>query len=277
MSARNDDALLLGSIRTIRIFCCYAHKNRVLRDQLERHLGALKRSGQVIVWSDREILPGSVWNDEIDINLNTADIILLLISDYFLNSDYCWGVEMRKALERHQTGKAHVIPILLNPVDCEGTPIDDLQMLPTDRKPITKWPDRHEAFLDIVQGIRRAVKVSQSRQWAGEGTAYYKAKQYDKALVAYEQAIYLEPGNPALYVSKGGTLFHLQRYEEAIIIYDEAIHLDSKCGLAHKGKGKALEAFAPLAQEKYKRLASDAYEQAKALGISSDNIEEDLE
>jgi hypothetical protein len=45
--------------------------------------------------------------------LNRANVILLLISADFLASDYCYDVEMKRAMERHEAGEAIVIPIIL--------------------------------------------------------------------------------------------------------------------------------------------------------------------
>src|SRR5947207_2671872 len=132
----------------IKIFYCYARKDKRLRDELERHLGVLKRSEQVTTWYDREIQPGMDWKREIDKHLNTSDIVLLLVSPDFVRSDYCYGIEMRQALERYQAGRVSVIPIILRPVDWRGTPIGTLQVLPAEGKPITTWRHRDEAFQD---------------------------------------------------------------------------------------------------------------------------------
>src|SRR5260221_3901442 len=117
---------------SVEIFFCYAHEDRTLRNELEKHLSPLKRSELAITWHDRGILPGMDWKHEIDIHLNTADIILLLISADFINSDYCYSEEMQQALGKHREGKAHVIPIILRPVDWQKTPIGNLQVLPDD-------------------------------------------------------------------------------------------------------------------------------------------------
>ncbi len=151
--------MAIDSIRSVKIFYCYAHEDKPLRDELDRHLGALKRSGQITTWHDREIHPGMEWAYEIDMRLNSADIVLLLVSPDFIDSDYCYGREMNQALERHEAKEACVIPIILRPVDCEGTPIDKLQMLPSGRRPITRWHDRDEAFINVARGIREVVRT----------------------------------------------------------------------------------------------------------------------
>jgi len=101
----------------IKLFYCYARKDKPLRDELEIHFSWLKRRYQLTNWHDREILPGEEWEQAIDAHLSTAHIILLLISPHFMASDYCYGKEMGKALERHRARACRVIPILL-PTDC---------------------------------------------------------------------------------------------------------------------------------------------------------------
>jgi len=63
-----------GSAKEIKIVYCYARKDKVLLDELDRHLGTLKRLGQITTWHDREILPGGEWKHEINLQLLTADI-----------------------------------------------------------------------------------------------------------------------------------------------------------------------------------------------------------
>lgn len=94
------------SARAIEVFLCYARKDKVLREALESHLEALRRSGQITLWYDREILPGVEWKREIDTHLDTADIILLLVSPNFMRSNYCYSTEMCRALERHKARDA---------------------------------------------------------------------------------------------------------------------------------------------------------------------------
>lgn len=151
---------LQGNKQTpLSVFISYAHEDEKFRKQLERHLGLLRRQRWIADWHDRQILAGSEWAHDIDEHLEAASIILLLISPAFLDSDYCFDIEMQRALERHKTGEAEVIPILLQPVGWQGAPFAHLQVLPTNARPITKWRDRNEAFLDIVAGIRRAIST----------------------------------------------------------------------------------------------------------------------
>ena len=142
----------------LKLFYCYAHEDKTLHDELDAHLASMKRQKLLEVWYNRQIMPGTHWEHVIDKNLTSAHIILLLVSAPFLNSDYCYGIEMQKALQRDAEGTARVIPILLRPVDWEDAPFSNLQILPTGAKPVTRWADRDDAFEDIAKEWRRVVK-----------------------------------------------------------------------------------------------------------------------
>ena len=141
----------------LKLFYCYAHEDKVLRGALDSHLSILRRQGLIDVWYDGQISPGADWECEIERRLSTADIVLLLVSAAFLASDYCFGIEMKQALQRHEEGTARVIPIILRPVDWEDTPFSKLQVLPSGGKPVTKWQDPDEACEDIARNLRTVV------------------------------------------------------------------------------------------------------------------------
>lgn len=141
-----------------RLFFSYSHKDEDLRSALETHLAMLRREGLILPWHDRRITAGQSWNSEIDKNINEADIIILLISPDFINSDYCYGKELMRALERHESGEAHVLPIISRPVDWTRAPFSKLQALPKDGIPVTTWTNRDEAWLDVARGVRNTVE-----------------------------------------------------------------------------------------------------------------------
>src|SRR5450755_1400697 len=140
------------------VFISYAHEDEALLRQLETHLSMLKRQGLIATWYDRQIDAGSDWANEIDARLEQASLILLLVSADFLASNYCYKIEMQRALARHDAGQARVLPILARPVEWKGAPFARLQILPTDARPITSWTDRDEAWVNVVGSIRRAIE-----------------------------------------------------------------------------------------------------------------------
>jgi hypothetical protein len=149
---------------SLKLFFSYSHKDETLRDELANHLSTLIRQGVISSWHDRKILPGKEWDYQINDNLNTADIILLLISSDFLSSKYCREVEVTTAIERHNTGKACVIPIILRDVDWSDTPFAKLQFLPKNAEPVTSWTNRDTAFKNVAQGIKAAASQIKSER-----------------------------------------------------------------------------------------------------------------
>jgi hypothetical protein len=141
----------------ITVFFSYAHADEALRDRLDRHLAMLKRQGVIDVWHDRRIVPGEPIDEAIAAELERADLMLLLVSPDFLASDYCYEREMRRALERHAAGEAQVLPVILRPSDWHQAPFGHLLATPTDGKPITKFADLDDAFLEVTKAIRAAL------------------------------------------------------------------------------------------------------------------------
>jgi internalin A len=145
----------------LRLFYSYSHKDEKLRDKLETHLKILERQGLIAPWHDRKILAGEEWADDIDENLEHADIILLLVSADFINSDYCFGKELKRALERHDQHEATVIPIILRDVNWTKAPFARLQSLPRDGKAVTSWSNRDAAWTNVSKGIEQAIAARQ--------------------------------------------------------------------------------------------------------------------
>lgn len=152
--------------RPISLFYSYSHKDEALRIQLQDHLAILRHNKWIAEWHDRDIEAGEDWAKAIDRNLETANIILLLVSASFIASDYCWGKEMTKALDRHDQGEATVVPVILKPCRWQSTPFAKLQALPKDGKPVIKWSDPDTALENVAAGIERLVEELRDRRAA---------------------------------------------------------------------------------------------------------------
>jgi hypothetical protein len=137
---------------SLNVFVSYSHQDEKIRDELGKHLKILERTGAITSWHDRQIEVGTEWNAQIHQRLDSAQIILLLISPDFMASDYC-NLELKWAMERHEQGNVRVVPIILRPVHWKPAQFEKLQILPQDGKPITTWANQDEAFLNIVKAI----------------------------------------------------------------------------------------------------------------------------
>ncbi len=141
-------------MEALKLFFVYSHRDGGLRDELEAHLALLKRQEIIDTWHDRKITAGTELDGAIDANLREADIVLLLVSADFMASDYCYGRELKEALDRHRGGSAKVVPVILRECDWHPAPFGKLQALPRDGVAVTGWPNRDEAWADVARGIR---------------------------------------------------------------------------------------------------------------------------
>lgn len=139
---------------SLKIFISYSHKDEAFKDSLITHLSPLKRLKIIEEWNDRKINPGSEWDQVISAKMEESNIILLLVSADFIASDYCFGNELDRAIEKHSKSEAVVIPIVIRHCLWQHTPFAKLQALPKDAKAISSWQDKDEAFTAVSESIR---------------------------------------------------------------------------------------------------------------------------
>ena len=141
-----------------KVFISYAHKDEEFKESLVEHMAGLIRAEIINEWNDRKIMPSQDWSNEISENLESSELILFLISSSFMNSEYCMGVEVKRALQMHKEGKAQLIPIVVRAVDWTDSDLSKLQGLPKDAKPISSWADIDEAWVNVIGGIKNFLK-----------------------------------------------------------------------------------------------------------------------
>jgi len=168
----------------LKIFCSYSHKDAHLRDELVKHLETLRRQRFIEIWHDRRIVPGDKWRQEINSNLDQADVVLLLVSPDFLASKYCYEKELKTALRLAKAGRTRILPIILRPCDWRESPIGQFQALPSDGKPISSWHSRDEIWATIAaelrslaskpsaSSLRPAPRSSTSRRTGSKGSSH---------------------------------------------------------------------------------------------------------
>ncbi len=158
---------------TTRLFIAYSRKDANLLDELKKYLQPIVLKYDLTIWDDKEIDAGATWEHEIKKNLISADIFLFLITADSLASDYFHNQELTFAIERHKKGEVQIIPIIMRSCGWKHSIIADLQVLPTDGKPVRSsyWPFESEAYTDIVEGIERVLlqkKVEKENQLRAE-------------------------------------------------------------------------------------------------------------
>ena len=150
------------------LFYCYADEDKALLNKLETHLSALKREGLIRSWSKQGISPGTNWQYELNNQINRASIILLLVSSNFTHSEHVYNFEIERVVKKRQTKKAIIIPVLIRSCDWEEVKfgehekLSDYEVLPQNRKPVTRWPDSRRS-------IRRDSTGSETSSYQSSG------------------------------------------------------------------------------------------------------------
>lgn len=144
----------------IKLFYSYTHTDEDHRDELEKHLSTLRREGKIDEWHDRKIRAGSDIDKEIDCNMKSAHIILLLLSKDFIKSDECYK-EIEKAFRLKEEKSIEIIPIIVKPClweDVNNGKLGKLLALPRDGKAVTKWENKDCAWLDVYEGLKKVIE-----------------------------------------------------------------------------------------------------------------------
>lgn len=149
----------------IKLFISYSHADEEYKNELELCLKNIKRRYHLLeYWDDRQLFVGELVDKQILECLEAADIVVLLISRSFFASDYCFSIEMERALQQFEQGKNIVIPIIIRETaDWHDFDIGKLTALPTDGKPLDDWTHSDKFWADIQRGIRRQVEKLQAK------------------------------------------------------------------------------------------------------------------
>jgi nucleoside phosphorylase len=143
-----------NGLEPFEVFISYSEDDERFKKQLETHLTMLRREGIIRPWNSQQLELGKEWEQETASHIDSAQIILLLVSPSFLASDQLYEKEMMRAMERQASGNARVVPIILRPVDLGQTPFKRLLALPRNGKPVDTWRNADEIWSSIAQEIR---------------------------------------------------------------------------------------------------------------------------
>lgn len=140
----------------LEVFIAYARADKQHLVEFHKHLSSLKRENVVSIWYDGEILCGDRWESELKPKLESADIIIALISSDFIASEYCWEQELSRGIERHEEGSARLFPLLLR--KCDWNALRHIQLVPSDGLAVTSWPNQDKAYTDVVKHLRKVIE-----------------------------------------------------------------------------------------------------------------------
>ncbi len=215
--------------KPLQVFISYAHQDEDLCGEFIKHLRRLRQDRLIQYWHDRRITGGSDWARQIDEHLNSAGIIVLLVSLDYLASGHCLA-EMRRGMERHDAGEARVVPVILKPCEWETSQFGKLNVLPTHGKPVVEWESHHQGLLDVTKGLRRIAQEVQEQGRRGglpASAARLKFRPWQLAVAGCLALPLIALGflwtKQRQYVAQGDDLLNVGHYEEARASYREAL------------------------------------------------------
>ncbi|WP_299178415.1 leucine-rich repeat domain-containing protein [uncultured Chryseobacterium sp.] len=146
-------------IKMKKIFISYSKADAFYLEKLENHLSVLKRNGTIDTWNCRQLLPGEKWDGKIKKELEEADVIIFLVSDDFLATDYIWDVEIKRAIERENATpeSVRVVPIIVRSCYWEESPLSVYNTAPKKAQVLTLAGNIDEAYTNAVKEIRKVL------------------------------------------------------------------------------------------------------------------------
>ena len=221
------------------VFFSYSHADEQLRDRIERQLSMLRREGKVEAWHDRRIGPGEEFGLEIDEHLETADIILLLVSDDFIHSDYCYEKEMKRAMERHEAGDAVVLPVILRACEWQKAPFGKLNATPPDGKAVMSHPNLDEALLEVAKAVRQVAERLNSG--AARDPYLNPPERAPVRIIQGASAGAARPANSMPSTEFNQEDFKLQCFEDIARFFETSLHRLFRENSAAKGRFRRVD------------------------------------
>ncbi len=226
--------------KSVDVFLGYALEDKELCFEVMKRLKCLEREGLINVWHEYTISPGIEREREILRYLEIAHAILLFVSIDFINSDFCHGAELSRAMKRHEQEEVRVIPIILRSTCLQETLLGKLQALPKGPKPIKDRRDRDTVLTEIEENIRTVIKEFASEKYLQEGYYLVGQKQFEATIENCEQALRLKADSVIAYRLKGFAFLELKKYDEALKAYDHVISSNFNSAFVYKERGDAL-------------------------------------
>ncbi|QQS28078.1 MAG: toll/interleukin-1 receptor domain-containing protein [Sphingobacteriales bacterium] len=141
----------------INLYIAYDEADTEFKEELVEHLSFLRREGLIEIWHKQKIEAGENMEERRKQELDKAQVILLLISSDFVNSDEIYENEVVVSVERHRQERSRVIPVIVRECLWKTGLLSNLSPLPVGGKAVNNWQDRDAAFKNIVSEIQKVI------------------------------------------------------------------------------------------------------------------------
>lgn len=221
---RKDEIKVKASGKKITAFISYSHQDMKYKEKLLNHFSSINKAYDIDIWHDGCINAGGDINREVLKNLDSANLILLLLSPSYISSDFCYNIEMKRAFERYKNGECLIVPILLKHTALtKNMPFYSLKTLPTDRKPLTSFKPQDKGCVDVTGSLMDLIE-----DFINQGNfVSYRSGKHKKRTIKGQTNIYVPLcRNGKLVNHKVGQelLSAIMEYHISLIDFSDAIH-----------------------------------------------------
>ncbi len=226
--------------KKMSVFFAYSQKDIKYLNKIRTDLIILERTLAIEIWCDGKILPGENWNKRILDKLYASKIILLLISQHFLASDYCYNEEMNRALELHKMGKTTVLPIILKDCCWQLAPFSNLEVIPEKGTPILDskaWNNKREPLVQITKKIHEVIQQKlkevsilnkNSSKLLERAIDFKSDENYDDAVKLLLKIIEIDKNSPEAFHELGLISIQMDQINLAKKYLHKAVELDNQ-------------------------------------------------
>lgn len=151
--------------KALNLFISYSHIDEQYFEEFKKHLITLKRNNVIQDYDDLKIMTGDVVDNEIMKMLEKADIIAFLISIDFLNSTYCYEIELKYALSKLKNGEIKILPIVIRQCKWQDSIFKEYLSATKNGNPVSKYDDHDDAWCEVVDNIKRlCIKINELKE-----------------------------------------------------------------------------------------------------------------
>lgn len=150
--------------KTHNVFVSYSHKDdKKWLEMLKAYLRPNEHEGLIKVWSDEKIVASARWREEIQKEIESSTIAIMLVNQYFLGSEFISDYERPMILERADKGGTRIVSLITDYCQFKGSGLDEYQCINTPNKPLIAMTEaeQHKAMFDLAETVTELLQTTE--------------------------------------------------------------------------------------------------------------------
>jgi hypothetical protein len=145
--------------RRKRIFISYSHLDQRWLELLLTHLQPFARKEDIKVWSDRDLPPAALWEQELNVAISAASVAVPIVSANYLASEYVTSVELPALVAAVPERGLRLVWFLASAAAFDKSPLAKIQAAHTPLRPLdsVSVPRRNQVMTEIARSVEAAL------------------------------------------------------------------------------------------------------------------------